>query len=254
MRRGRWSSTIAATVRPAGTPPMWPASGWGRWARPTTASSVSPACGPTSASTGRSTSSPTPRHPGCPRAGAIRGFGPSRSWPPPWWRPPSRPASGSARWWPTAFTATTSASPRRWGVPGWPLCWRSSLARGLGAGRGGPHPARGRRRARLDQPGAARGLDPGHPPVPRRPHRDLVGGRREPARGRLGPAPAAAAGGGHHRPGQVGEAVHLVPGHQPAPPRRAAGISGSGLRAGRPGRGGAPVQPAQLGRAELQAG
>src|SRR6266536_3581491 len=95
------------------------------------------------------------------------------------------------------------------------------------------------------------GLDPGHPPVPRRACRDLVGGRREPARGRLGPRPAPAAGGGDHRPRHAAEAFHLVPGHQPAPPRPAAGI---GVRAGRPGRGRAPVRPAQLGRAGLQAG
>src|SRR4029453_12829069 len=55
------------------------------------------------------------------------------------------------------------------------------------------------------------------------------------------------------RAGEVAEAVPLVPGAHPAPPRRSAGIGG-GLRAGRPRRGCAPVQPAQLGRARLQAG
>jgi DDE superfamily endonuclease len=105
-----------------------------------------------------------------------------------------------------------------------------------------------------EEPAGAGGLDPGHPPVPQRSHRDLVGGRGEPARGRLGPESAPAAGRGDHRPGHAAEADQLLPGHQPAPPRRAAGIGGSGLGAGRPGRGGAPVQPAQLGRAKLQAG
>jgi hypothetical protein len=66
-----------------------------------------------------------------------------------------------------------------------------------------------------------------------------------------GATAAPAAGGGDYRPGEVAEADHLVPGHQPAPSRPA---GGSGLRVGRPGRGGAPVQPAQLGRAGLQAG
>jgi SRSO17 transposase len=53
--------------------------------------------------------------------------------------------------------------------------------------------------------------------------RDLVGGRRAAARGRLGPGSAPAAGGGDHRPGEVAEAVHLVSGHQPAPSRAPAG-------------------------------
>jgi hypothetical protein len=38
--RGCWCWMTAATARLAAAPPMWPASGWGRWARPTTASSV----------------------------------------------------------------------------------------------------------------------------------------------------------------------------------------------------------------------
>jgi SRSO17 transposase len=67
-----------------------------------------------------------------------------------------------------------------------------------------------------------------------------------------GSGPAYPAGGGHHRPRHVAEADHLVPGHQPAPTCRPA--APSGLRAGRPGRGGAPLRPAQLGRAGLQAG
>src|SRR5215216_2953387 len=86
----------------------------------------------------------------------------------------------------------------------------------------------------------------------RRPHRDLVGGGRGAARGRLGTGPAHPAGGGHDRPGDVAEAVHLVPDRQPAPPRAPAGATS--VRAGRPGRDRAPVQSAQLGRAGLQAG
>jgi SRSO17 transposase len=46
----------------------------------------------------------------------------------------------------------TPASPRRSAGPAWRTCWRSSPQRGLGPGRGGPHPPRGCRRARLDQP------------------------------------------------------------------------------------------------------
>ncbi len=91
-----------------------------------------------------------------------------------------------------------------------------------------------------------------HPPLPRRAHPDLVGGRRAAARGGLGPGPAAAAGGGDHRPGHAAEADHLVSGHQPGSPRAPAGTPGP--RAGRPGRGGAPVRAAHLGRAGLQAG
>jgi hypothetical protein len=70
----------------------------------------------------------------------------------------------------------------------------------------------------------------------------------------VGAEPAPAAGGGDHRPRHAAEADHLVPGHQPAPSRLPAGIGGVRLGAGRPGRGGPPVQPAQLGRAGLQAG
>src|SRR5207247_3768679 len=56
----------------------------------------------------------------------------------------------------------------------------------------GPHPDRGGQRAWLAQPFLAWAVAPGDPPLPRRPHRDLVGGRR-PA-WRLGPRPAAAVG------------------------------------------------------------
>src|ERR671922_129818 len=37
---------------------------------------------------------PTPRRPGCPRASATRGFGPSRSRPPSWWGRPAPRARG----------------------------------------------------------------------------------------------------------------------------------------------------------------
>src|SRR6266516_609729 len=130
--RGCWSSTTPATEKTAATPPTWPASTSARSARPTTASSRSPACGPQSGSTGRSTWPPTPRPAGCPRASATPAFGPSRSWPSALSTPPGRPASGSARWWPTAWTATTRASPRRWGRPRSPTCWPSSPAKAPG--------------------------------------------------------------------------------------------------------------------------
>ena len=64
----------------------------------------------------------------------------------------------------------------------------------------GPTPRSRRPATRLARPRRARAVAAGDPPLPRRPHRDLVGGRR-PA-GRLGTGPAAAAGGGHHRPGR----------------------------------------------------
>jgi hypothetical protein len=88
-----------------------------------------------------------------------------------------------------------TASPRRSAGPAWPTRWRSSPAKGCGPRPSRPTPPRGCRRAGLDQPRATRGLDPDHPAVPRRPHRDLVGGRRPAARGRLGPGPAPAAAG-----------------------------------------------------------
>src|SRR6266545_1688974 len=58
------------------------------------------------------------------------------------WGPPARPGSCSARWWPTASTATTRASVRRSGAPGWPTCWRSSHARAPGRRRRRPTPRR----------------------------------------------------------------------------------------------------------------
>src|SRR4029450_1932645 len=62
----------------------------------------------------------------------IRGFGPSRSWPPSWSPLRKRPRSRFGRWWPTASTAITPALPRRWVVRGWRSCWRSSRARASG--------------------------------------------------------------------------------------------------------------------------
>src|SRR5512132_759444 len=75
---------------------------------------------------------PTRQHPGWPRASGIRGFGPSRSSRSSWSRPPSRPASGSGRWWPTASTVTTLASPRPWARPRSRSYWPSSPARAPG--------------------------------------------------------------------------------------------------------------------------
>jgi DDE superfamily endonuclease len=54
---------------------------------------------------------PIPRRRGCPQVSGTPGSRPSRSWRSTWSRPPVRPASGSGRWWPTASTATTPASP-----------------------------------------------------------------------------------------------------------------------------------------------
>jgi SRSO17 transposase len=48
----------------------------------------------------------------------------------------------------------------------------------LGAGRCGPHPDRGSRRTRLARPQSAWPMAAYPAAVPRRPHRDLVGGRR----------------------------------------------------------------------------
>jgi SRSO17 transposase len=63
--------------------------------------------------------------------------------------------------------------------------------------------------------------------LPRRPYRELVGGRRDLLR--RGSGPAAAAGGGHPRPGQPARAQQLIPAHQPPPtgrPPRPAGHPG----------------------------
>src|SRR6266511_3436735 len=75
-----------------------------------------------------------PYTPACrlPKGKRDPGFRTSRSWPPSLSKPPARPGSGSGRWWPTASTATTRASPRRWGRQGSPTCWRSSPARASG--------------------------------------------------------------------------------------------------------------------------
>ena len=116
----------------------------------------------------------------------------------------------------------------------------------LGAGGCGPHPDRGSRRARLARPESAWAMAAYPPALPRRPHRELVGGGCP--TGRLGSGPAAAAGGGHHRPRQPAGAQHLVPAHQPPPTRQPS------CPAGEPGRGGAAVWAAELGRAGLQAG
>src|SRR5215211_2668302 len=51
---------------------------------------------------------------------------------PPWWRRRAQLGLGSARWWPTASTATTPASSRRSARPRSPSCWRSSRARECG--------------------------------------------------------------------------------------------------------------------------
>jgi hypothetical protein len=85
---------------------------------------------------------PYTRRPGWPGASAIRRSGPSRSWPSSSSKRPARPGSGSARWWPTASTATTRASPRRWAGPAWPTCWRSSPARASGRRPGEAHTPR----------------------------------------------------------------------------------------------------------------
>jgi hypothetical protein len=59
---------------------------------------------------------------GCPGASATRRSGPSRSWLPSSSRPLARPGSASARWSPTAWTATTRASPRRSDRRRSPMC------------------------------------------------------------------------------------------------------------------------------------
>src|SRR6266540_1824460 len=55
-----------------------------------------------------------------------------RTWPPSWSSPPVQPASRFGRWWPTAPTATTPASPKRLAPLARRLCWRSSPARAPG--------------------------------------------------------------------------------------------------------------------------
>jgi hypothetical protein len=89
------------------------------------------------------------------------------------------------------------------------------------------------------------GVAPGHPALPRRARRDLVGRRRPP--GRLGTRPAPPAG-GHHRPDDAAEVDHLVPAHQPGSPWL------TPRPAGPTRRDRATVWAAQLGGAGLQAG
>src|SRR5512132_182478 len=101
---------------------------------------------------------------------------PSRSWPLSWSGPPSRQGSHSRPWWLTASTATTPASPRP-DRGQHPVRVGAQASQGhLGARRGGPHPGRGRWRAWLAQPWFARAVAASDAPLPRRPHRDLVGG------------------------------------------------------------------------------
>ena len=83
--------------------------------------------------------------------------------------------------------------------------------------------------------------------LPRRPRRDLVGGRRYP-RPASGPTSGCGWWWPPPTPATLPAADHLVSADQPAPPRLAPPPPG------RPGRGGAAVRAAQLGRAGLQAG
>ena len=71
--------------------------------------------------------------------------------------------------------------------------------------------------------------------------------------GAWGPDGARAPGGGHSRPAHPAGQGHLVPGHQPAPPRRPP-CGRQPAPSGPPGRDRAPVRDPQLDRAELQAG
>ena len=96
---------------------------------------------------------PTPQPRGSPAGSGIPGSGPSHSWPSSSSKPPSRPACGSGRWWPTAPTATTPASPRPWAPLGCPMCWPSSLARAPGRRPTKPTP-------RLRRPATSTGRDP----------------------------------------------------------------------------------------------
>ena len=68
----------------------------------------------------------------------------------------------------------------------------------------------------MAQPAPARGVAAGHPPVPRRAHRDLVGGRGQPRR--VGPGRGGPAGGGHHRPGRLPpHSTWYLPTNRPRP-------------------------------------
>ena len=76
------------------------------------------------------------------------------------------------------------------------------------------------RGAGLGRARRSRRLAAGDPDLPRRAHRDLVCRRRH--LGLVGTGRRPAPGGGHRRPGHPAAQGHLVPGHQPAPPRRPA--------------------------------
>ena len=123
--------------------------------------------------------------------------------------------------------------------------------RDLGLRRGRAHPGGRGPRAGLGRAGGSRRLAAGDPDLPRRARRDLVGRRRD--AGLVGPGRRPAPGGGHRRPGHPAGQGHLVPGHQPAPPRRPA--RGRQPAPGRgPGRDRADLRHPELDRAELQAG
>src|SRR6266511_5489608 len=217
-----------AAAKTAATPRTWPASTWGRSARPTTASSVSPACGPMRAATGRCMWCPTRRRPGCPRADATRGFGPSPGWPRSWSPPRSRPGSRSGRWWPTAFTATAPALSRRWAAQACGPCWRSSPARAPGR-RPRPPTPRWRRPAGSAGAGHVRRARGGGSPAASATATPRPGGPRT-RRWAAGPAGAAPAGGGHHRPREAAEAFHLVFADRPGAPRQPSRPAGPARR------------------------
>ena len=200
-----------------------------------------------SAATGRCTPSPTPRPRGCPQVSGTPGSGPSRSWRWSWCRPPSRPASGSGRWWPTAPTATTPASPMPWGPPGSRSCWPSSPARAPGRRRRRPTP-------RSRRPASSAGAAPAEPGRWRRITRRFRDGHTE----TWWAADAQLGGWGPDRRLRLVVATTdpaSLPGHSswylltnlPRPASRRA-------QQAEPGRGGAAVRAAQLGRAGLQAG
>ena len=121
----------------------------------------------------------------------------------------------------------------------------------LGLRPGRAHPGRCGPRPGLGRAGRSRRLAAGDPHLPRRAHRDLVRRRRDP--GLVGAGRRPAPGGGHRRPGHPARQGHLVPGHQPAPPRRPA--RGRQPAPGRgPGRDHADLRDPALDRAKLQAG
>ena len=183
-----------------------------------------------------------------PRASGIRGSGPSRSWRSSWSRRPSRPGIAFRAVVADCFYGDNPGFTEALAPPRCRSCWPSSPARAPGR-----RPSR--RTPRSRRPASSAGAAPSRPGQWRRVTRRFRDGHTE----TWWAADAQLGGWGPDRRLRLVVATTdpaRLPGHStwylltnlPRPAHAAA------RPAGRPGRGGAAVRAAQLGRAGLQAG